>query len=146
MGWGGCGKGYGGNYFGGKGWPWIPTWAFKGKGKGKGNSDREKLQVDPSLKVWVGDLPENTSWKELEAHMNQAGKTKWVKVLGGRGKGTAAVVYGTAEEAANAITTLNGSEFKGAAIAVDVWVRQLKEPSGGDEKLQGEPQLGVLAA
>merc|ERR1719277_587049 len=75
----------------------------------------------PSQRVWVGGLTEEVSWKDLQEHMNQAGKTKWVEVYENKGRGTGAVAYGTDEEAANAIATLNGSAVKGAFIQVDVW-------------------------
>lgn len=101
----------------------------KGFGKGRGMSrGQSMLRVDPELKVWLGNLAEGTKWPELQAHMNQAGKTKWVEVFTGRAKGTGAVVYTTAEEAANAIATLNGSELGGAEIEVDVWVKAPKDP------------------
>jgi hypothetical protein len=67
---------------------WTPTWqpAFqkfgKGKGKGKGKS---QLAVDPSLKVWIGNVPPDGDWKALQAHMNQAGVTKWVEIFQGSG-------------------------------------------------------------
>lgn len=89
-------------------------------GKGKGYSG---LKVDPSLKCWIGNLPEGTEWKALQEHMNQAGKTTWVECFSGRGSGTAGVAFSSAEEAANAITMLNGSLLNGQAIMVDVWVR-----------------------
>merc|ERR1719253_2285920 len=77
----------------------------KGYGKGRKGDDRGKLmlRVEPDLKVWVGGLTDALKWKDLQTHMEQAGKTKWVEVFSGKGKGTAAVVYATAEEASNAI-------------------------------------------
>merc|ERR1719335_766259 len=98
---------------------------MKGKGKGKGKMMMkgwgEGLSVDPALKVWVGNLPESVTWKELQEHMNQAGKTKWVEVFAWKGKGTGAVVYSSAEEAEGAINSLNGSMLGGAAITLDKW-------------------------
>ncbi|CAE7748164.1 srp2 [Symbiodinium sp. CCMP2456] len=116
-GWGGKGK-FGG---GGGGWsPWQPMFMKWGKGKGKGSG----LKVDPALKCWIGNLAEGTSWKALQDHMNQAGKTTWVECFSGKGSGTGGVSFSTAEEAANAITMLNGSLLNGQAIMVDVWVKQ----------------------
>merc|ERR1719446_340455 len=116
----------------GKGWSGTPGgWGWGSKGKGRGRGRPRELQVDPSLKVWVGDLPEGVKWKELQEHMDKAGKTKWVEVLPGKGKGTAAVAYGTAEEAQAAIATLNGSEFAGQNIVVDVWVK-MERPAADD--------------
>mmetsp|Transcript_97282 Transcript_97282/g.251655 ORF Transcript_97282/g.251655 Transcript_97282/m.251655 type:complete len:154 (+) Transcript_97282:79-540(+) len=133
------GKGKGG---GGKGWssPWQPmfqkTWSKpswggggwgkgfgkKGKGKGKGLRD-----FDPAQKVWVGSLPAEATWKELQTHMNQAGTTKWIEVFEGKGKGTAGVAYSTAEEAQAALASLNGSVLGTGAIIVDVWEKKTKE-------------------
>mmetsp|Transcript_24332 Transcript_24332/g.28671 ORF Transcript_24332/g.28671 Transcript_24332/m.28671 type:complete len:128 (+) Transcript_24332:80-463(+) len=124
MGWGGWGKGKDGKG-GGGGWsPWQPMFMKWGKGKGFGKGKGNGLKVDPSLKCWIGNLPEGTSWKTLQEHMNQAGKTTWVECFSGKGAGTGGVSYATAEEAANAITMLNGSLLNGEAIMVDVWVKQ----------------------
>lgn len=121
MGWGGWGKGKDGK---GGGWsPWQPMFMKWGKGKGFGKG-KNGLKVDPSLKCWIGNLPEGTQWKALQEHMNQAGKTTWVECFSGKGAGTGGVSYSTAEEAANAITMLNGSLLNGQAIMVDVWVKQ----------------------
>jgi len=139
----GCKGGFG--FFKGKGKPF--GWGFgyfKGKdfkGKGKGKGPQQMLRVDPSLKVWIGNLPENAEWKELQTHMNQAGKTVWVEVFAGTGKGTGAVVYSAAEEVTKAIEELNGSDFGGQALVVDAWVRQVKEtPEGGEQ--EGAPAEG----
>merc|ERR1711988_2068832 len=104
----------------------------KGKGKGKVKMMMkggwgESLSVDPALKVWIGSLSESVTWKELQEHMNQAGKTRWVEVFTGKGAGTGAVSYATDEEAASAIATLNGSMLGGVSIVCDTWDKSLKE-------------------
>ncbi|CAE8633746.1 unnamed protein product [Polarella glacialis] len=129
MGWGGNGKGQGwGGNGKGQGWgnSWAPVWqpmfnGWKGKGKGKGK------KTDPTLMVWLGNIPEGTDWKALQDHMNQAGKSKWVEVFDGKGKGTGKAAFSTAEEATNAVAMLNGSVLGGQAIMVDVWVKAPKE-------------------
>merc|ERR1712146_822392 len=88
-----------------------------GKGKGKG-----KRKVDPEVTVWIGGLPEDAASvdrnKALQEHLNQAGTCKFVSV----GKsGTGSAVFSSAEECQTAIAMLNGSEFQGSAIEVDVW-------------------------
>jgi len=108
--------------------PWQATWG-KGKGGGKGKGKAKGLRSFPmDKKVWIGGLPaESTSRelnKQLQEHMNQAGTCKWAEV-GKSGAGGAA--YATAEEAQNAIATLNGTEFNGAVIEVDVWTKKEKE-------------------
>merc|ERR1719506_1807830 len=106
---------------------WLPDHIWraqkKGKGKGKGGGKKNLSRISVDEKVWVGGLSESTTWKELEEHMNQAGKTIWVEVFK---KGTACVAYKTAEEATNAISTMNGSELGGSSIEVDVWVKEEK--------------------
>jgi len=139
---GGFGGGYGG--FGGYGGPvggggaWDggkgmmmepygmpPMWGMpKGKGKGKGKSPQ--LKVDPSLKIWIGNIAEGTKWKDLQVLVDGAAKSKWCEIFSGKGKGTAAVVYRTASDAANAISMLNGMELNGQSIVVDSWERGAK--------------------
>merc|ERR1719161_2106404 len=93
----------------------------KGKGKGKGKKTGLN-KAKPECKVWIGNLPESVGWKELQEHFNQAGKTKWVEAFKkGEGKGTGGAAYGSAEDASNAISTLNGSILGGQKIEVDVW-------------------------
>merc|ERR1719277_1718891 len=111
-------KGFGG--FGGKCGMWTPMfWAggggkFGGMGKGgKGGG----VQHDKSLKVWVGSLPQGAKWQELKEHFNQAGTVEFCNVRGSSGE----VRFATAEQAQQAINTLNGSEFGGAALVVDKW-------------------------
>eukprot|EP00434_Breviolum_minutum_P032794 symbB.v1.2.029002.t1/scaffold3128.1/size62953/2 len=148
------GKGYGGSWGGKGGWngkgfpsygfypgyaPWDggkgmmmfggmpPMFPFKGKGKGKGKRSPQ-LRVDPSRKLWIGNIPEQAKWKDLQALVDQAGgKSKWVEIFRGKGKGTAAVVYATAEEASDAKSTLNGADLCGSSIVVDSWEKGRQE-------------------
>merc|ERR1740129_1428160 len=101
----------------------------KGYGKGNGRGGKGRLRAAAELKVWVGGLNEETKWKELQTHMDTAGKSTWVEVFSGKNAGTGAVVFKTAEEAANAIATLNGSELGGQAIIVDAWVPNPRDES-----------------
>ena len=136
MGWGGKGKGFGGKSWGSpiqswgksfdKGWgkSFDKGW---GKGKGKG-----KFSCKPEQKVWIGGLPEQEQTdrelnKALQEHMKEAGKCINV-MIGKSGSGSAA--FQTAEEAQNAIATLNGSTFQGHVLEVDQWTK--KDGSGFD--------------
>mmetsp|Transcript_87568 Transcript_87568/g.155310 ORF Transcript_87568/g.155310 Transcript_87568/m.155310 type:complete len:133 (+) Transcript_87568:60-458(+) len=127
MGWGGYGKGgWGGwgGYGGYGGWGmWMPPMYGKGKGKGKG---RRSPKIDPSLKIWIGDIPAGTPWKDLQTLGNTAGKTKWVDVFKGKGAGTGVIAYNTAEEVSSAITQLSGATLNGAMIQVDRWEKAEK--------------------
>lgn len=112
--WGFGGKGYGKDMwgFGGKG--------FGGKGKGA-------PRIAPELKVWIGGLSTETKWKDLQAHVEQAGKTKWVEVFEGKGDGTGTAAFNSPEEVANAVSMLNGTILNGNTLEVDNWVRTPKE-------------------
>mmetsp|Transcript_23168 Transcript_23168/g.44481 ORF Transcript_23168/g.44481 Transcript_23168/m.44481 type:complete len:133 (-) Transcript_23168:72-470(-) len=103
---------------------WTPKWDG-GKGKwGKGG--KKKSSVDPKRTVWIGGLPEGATFQDLKAHGEQAGTAKWAEVYKNKGKGTGAIGYASAEDAAGAVSLLNGSVFQGATLHVDTWVRQKK--------------------
>eukprot|EP00933_Yihiella_yeosuensis_P044878 TRINITY_DN40159_c0_g1_i1.p1 TRINITY_DN40159_c0_g1~~TRINITY_DN40159_c0_g1_i1.p1 ORF type:complete len:130 (+),score=40.82 TRINITY_DN40159_c0_g1_i1:81-470(+) len=128
MGYGGNGKGWGGDYgYGMYGMNPMMMWGF-GKGKGKGKGKRNGLKADPSLKVWIGNIADSVDWKALQAHLDTAGKTKWVEAFKGeKSKGTGAAVYSTAEEVANAVLVLNGSSLGGQSLVIDAWEKAPKE-------------------
>merc|ERR1711971_1431446 len=96
-------------------------WIGKGKGKGKG-----LRSFKPDCRVWIGNLADGVTWKDLQEHMNQSGKTKWCEVFEKHGAGTGAVAYASADEAANAINTLHGSELGGQTIECDAWEKKEK--------------------
>merc|ERR1719428_1612992 len=98
----------------------------KGGGKGKGGKDKMSLSnFKADKKVWVGNIPDGTTSRELHDHFKEAG-AKWSESYGGNSKGTGGVAFKTSEEATNAISTLNGSVLKGANIQVDVWTKKEK--------------------
>lgn len=105
--------------------------------------------MDPAKKLWIGNIPEDANWKDLQALVDQAplrplfslrsvveaGKSRWVEIFRGKGKGTGAVVpfasvrapvvqllrFNTAEEAEAAKANLNGADLCGSSIVVDSW-------------------------
>merc|ERR1712187_133720 len=109
---------------------WIPASALQqllglSSGKGKGKSKGQSLKsFKPEQRVWIGNLAEGVTWKDLQEHMNQAGKTKWCEVYQNKGKGTGGVAYATAEEASAAIAALNGTMLCTQSIECDVWTKQ----------------------
>ena len=64
-----------------------------------------------------------------DADRSQAGKTTWVECFSGKGAGTGGVSYATAEEAANAITMLNGSDRGSHSVGSDRWMARLARVS-----------------
>merc|ERR1719515_373088 len=99
------------------------TAAGKGKGKGKGKRKSGLSKFAPEKKVWVGNLPEGTTYQELQEHFKSAGNAKFAAVFSGKGKGTGGVGFAEEAEAQTALKTLNGSTFKGVKIQVDVWTK-----------------------
>lgn len=108
-------------------WPGMMGWgagagAGGGSGRGSGGSwqggGKQMKDIDASLKVWVGNIPHSVEWKELQSHCAKVGKVKWAEIMR---KGSGCVAYASAEDAATAIATLNGSLLGGQAIQVDVW-------------------------
>merc|ERR1719162_2302345 len=95
----------------------------KGKGKGKGKMTLSNFHSDK--KVWVGNLPESITSRELHEHFKDCG-AKWTETFKGNGKGTGGAAFKTSEEAQTAISSLNGSVLNGAMIQVDVWTRKEK--------------------
>eukprot|EP00931_Biecheleriopsis_adriatica_P030769 TRINITY_DN180_c0_g1_i2.p1 TRINITY_DN180_c0_g1~~TRINITY_DN180_c0_g1_i2.p1 ORF type:complete len:222 (+),score=62.12 TRINITY_DN180_c0_g1_i2:83-748(+) len=124
------GKGKGKSKGWSRGWSepvvvWQPVYVKGGKGKSKGRTGEiNKLKkIDNSLKVWVGGLDSSVTWKQLEEHFNQAGKTTWATVFQ---KGTGCVAYGTFEEAQNAIIALQGTRIGNCKLQVDTFDKSLK--------------------
>eukprot|EP00930_Biecheleria_cincta_P096963 TRINITY_DN88724_c0_g1_i1.p1 TRINITY_DN88724_c0_g1~~TRINITY_DN88724_c0_g1_i1.p1 ORF type:complete len:131 (-),score=33.46 TRINITY_DN88724_c0_g1_i1:75-467(-) len=129
MGYGGNGKGWGG-------WGYNPmmwmSWG-KGYGKGKGWGNRRRApRIDPTLKIWIGNIPEDVTWKELQTLGNTVGATKWVEVFKGKGKGTGMIAYKTVEEVASAMDALRGQALNGQVIEVDTWVKKDPEEKAPD--------------
>jgi len=121
----GMSKGYGAPVmapmFGGKGKDFGKDF---GKGKGKSKKGNPLKNIDNSLKVWVNNLPDlGHKWKSLEVHFDTVGKTQWVEVMP---KGVACVAYSTTEDATAALT-LNGVDFEGQVLEVDVWEQAPKK-------------------
>merc|ERR1711865_275220 len=99
-----------------------------GKGKGKGKRQKSGLATFAAeKKVWVGNLPEEITYQELQAHFASAGTAKFATVFSGKGKGTGGVAFAEEADVAKAIKTLNKSTLKGAKIEVDVWTKMEKE-------------------
>ncbi|CAE7652408.1 PABN1 [Symbiodinium sp. CCMP2456] len=86
-----------------------------------------QVKGDPKFLVYVANVDWKATWQELKDHMKQAGTVEFCSILTedgtdwGRSKGMACVRYATEQDVANAIATLNQSDFKGRPIKVDHW-------------------------
>jgi len=101
----------------------INTTFVKGK---KGNKVESKITakikaVESTLKVWVGDLSEKTTWKQLKEHFKDSGCE--VDMCDMMKPGTACVTFKTEDEVSSAIGSINGTELNDKTIKVDAWSR-----------------------
>src|SRR5215475_6104753 len=75
------------------------------------------------MKLYVGNLPYNTSEEDLRNLFSQYGNVESVAVITdretGRSKGFGFVEFGDDTEARNAISALSGQEFGGRALTVN---------------------------
>lgn len=76
-----------------------------------------------SMKLYVGNLPYNTSEDDLRTLFSQYGSVDSVAIITdrdtGRSKGFGFVEFGNDEEAKNAISGLSGQEYGGRALTVN---------------------------
>lgn len=83
-------------------------------------------------KLYIGNLSYGMTEDQLREHFEQAGKVASVTIIKdrmtGRSKGFGFVEMETDEEAENAISMLNGKEFDGRSLTVNV-ARPLEEGS-----------------
>lgn len=116
MGGGGKGGGGGGGFgAGGKG---GAAGGFGGAGKGKSTKGLRDFPTE--CKVWVGNMPAGTTFKDLQDHFKNMGSNpKWAEI--GKQGTTGGVAFATAEEATEAMTQLNGLDFNGSVLELDVW-------------------------
>jgi RNA recognition motif-containing protein len=74
-------------------------------------------------KLYVGNLPFSTNEQTLQQHFSQSGNVESCKIITdrdtGRSRGFAFVEYSSDEEAASAVSKLNGVEFEGRALTVN---------------------------
>lgn len=83
------------------------------------NNELEKPPVATSGRVFVGNLSWSVKWKELVAHMEQAGEVNYAEILTGmqgRSMGAALVEFKTKEQAQTAIDTLFDIPISGRKI------------------------------
>mmetsp|Transcript_95439 Transcript_95439/g.116854 ORF Transcript_95439/g.116854 Transcript_95439/m.116854 type:complete len:193 (+) Transcript_95439:44-622(+) len=121
---GGCGKGGGcGSNWGGCG-VWQPMFNPMMMMKGFGKSGLRNFAND--RKVFVGGMPPNNTSKEvnmkLKEHMSTAGVPCLYAEIGKSGTGGAA--FKSNSEAMTAVAALNGSNFEGSILQVDMWGRK----------------------
>lgn len=118
--------------------------------RAKAGSSGQPEANGTSRSVYVGNLSYDVAWQDLKDHMRQAGEVVYVEIMAlpdGRSKGCGTVQYATAEQAKNAIATLNSTDLSGRSL----FVREDREGNkpasngGGEPAPKGGP-LNPLAA
>merc|ERR1712232_956447 len=102
----------------------------KGKGGGGGISMVRRVAKEKAdTCVWIGGLKGKKMDKEmnkkLKAHIEENGG-EGVKFVDIGPNGSGGAIFGTAEEATNAISILNGTTFEGKELEFDVYVKGWK--------------------
>merc|ERR1712003_18807 len=124
---GGWGKGGGGD---------LMSVLSKLMGGGKGGYRKKQWspvqaasKKKPETLVWIGGLPKVGSgkgWKEANKELQELIKASGAdcKFVDIGFKGTGAAVMGSAEDAATAIATLAGTQFRGSTLEFDTWTKK----------------------
>jgi cold-inducible RNA-binding protein len=89
-----------------------------------------------ATKLYVGNLPFNTTENELQELFSQAGAVQEVMLMQdkftGKSRGFAFVTMGSEQDAQNAITQLNGKTIEGRALTVnEARPREVRPGYGG---------------
>ena len=87
-------------------------------------------------KLYVGNLPFNTTENELQELFSQAGVVQEVTLMQdrftGKSRGFAFITMGSEEDAQNAISKLNGQAIEGRPLTVnEARPREPRAPGGG---------------
>jgi cold-inducible RNA-binding protein len=93
------------------------------------------MEVHMATKLFVGNLPFNTTTAELEALFGQVGAVSSVNIITdkftGRSRGFGFVEMGNSQEAQVAIERFNGHELQGRALTVNEAKPQESRSGGG---------------
>mmetsp|Transcript_17264 Transcript_17264/g.51914 ORF Transcript_17264/g.51914 Transcript_17264/m.51914 type:complete len:247 (-) Transcript_17264:130-870(-) len=109
------------------------AWSGGSQGGGRTRSNRFEVR-DPDCTVWLGNLPQDSAYQDVQSFMNQVGHCKHVEILR---TGTGFAWFASAQEAAFAIAKLNGSDFKGSSIIVDIYNKKGGRTGGGSTSSEG---------
>lgn len=111
--------------------------AMSKTGKKAGGNDKMDAKIkektkatENSLKVWVGGLPKEITWKELKQHFVDSGCE--VDMCDIMRKGTACVTFKTEDDATSAIGIMNDTEVGGKTIQVDEWTMKERKPKDNE--------------
>jgi len=108
----------------GKGWGENGEWVSKFPPKKRGFSEKLSM-IDAGCKVWVGGFPKGVTWRDLQLHFESLTyKPIHSEVINkGPTKVFGICAFKTAEEAAQAIATVNGTLLMDSTLVVDFHTR-----------------------
>merc|ERR1711879_590713 len=92
------------------------------------------MGTNPERTVWVGQIPEGATFKDLLALANQVRPAVWAEVLK---KGTGAICFQSQEDAQVAAVALNGMTLNDARIEVDTWTKKPQSKGSGAKGTKG---------
>ncbi|KAJ8103262.1 hypothetical protein POJ06DRAFT_66247 [Lipomyces tetrasporus] len=78
-------------------------------------------QTVDKRKVFIGNIPFNSEWRDLKEFVQSAGKVARVDIINnteGQSRGFAIAIFETEEDAQHAIDVFNGVEFEGRILTV----------------------------
>ncbi|GAX14247.1 hypothetical protein FisN_1Hh441 [Fistulifera solaris] len=104
--------GRGGGRFGGRGRG--AGWGFGGRGRGGRDFVGGRGDTTDGIKLFVGNLPFETSWSEVKDHFKQCGEIIHAEVKRGYG----IVQFRKRMDAEKAIAEFNGTDFQGRNLEV----------------------------
>ena len=88
-----------------------------------------------ATKLYVGNLPFNTTENELQELFSQAGTVQEVMLMQdkftGKSRGFAFVTMGSDQDAQNAVSQINGKQLEGRALTVNEARPREPRPAGG---------------
>src|SRR5437899_2623321 len=100
-----------------------------------GDSKNEKIHINMSNKLFVGNLSFNTTENDLQdafaAHGTVVEANLMMDRSTGRPRGFGFVTMSTPEEAQKAIEAMNGKELAGRALTVNIARPREERPGGG---------------
>merc|ERR1712014_336298 len=100
-----------------------------GKGKKQWSAVQAASKKKPETLVWIGGLPKvgkGKAWKEANKELQELIKASGAdcKFVDIGFKGTGSAVMGSAEDAAKAIATLAGTQFRDSTLEFDTWTKK----------------------
>jgi len=118
---------------------------YEKKEETKPSSTITKAAELATKRLYVGNLSWSVTWRELKDHMKSTGgdvtRADILQTPDGRSKGCGIVEFATAEEASEAIATLNDSELMGRQI----FVREDREAEKAADAVSKRVYVGNLA-